>query len=368
MIKILHLRSSGGLLGAESVIIELCKHAEENNYKAVIGAINNIDDPYPEFLDVAKALSIETIVFSCKSQFDFNCARTINKYVCKNEIDILHTHGYKEDFYAILSNVSIPKIATNHLWKKNNLKDKIYCFMDSFFLRRFDKVVGVSEEIVQELKSKNIKNAIKIANGIDVKKYSNIKKTDPCHDRFGIPESNVIIGMISSITPEKGHKIALNAFAAALEQYKNTSLLIVGDGPELPVIKKLAKDLNIENNVVFTGKRTNIPEILSIIDVFLVTSLTEGLPMALLEAMAAEKAVISTNVGEIPFVIKNTINGVLINSDNIDITTSALVAILSADINTIRKLGLKASETVKTNYSSETMVEKYLSIYKSLLF
>jgi glycosyltransferase involved in cell wall biosynthesis len=367
MIKILHLRSSGGLLGAESVIIELCKHAEENNYKAVIGAINNIDDPYPEFLDVAKALSIETIVFSCKSQFDFNCARTINKYVCKNGIDILHTHGYKEDFYAILSNVSIPKIATNHLWKKNNLKDKIYCFMDSFFLRRFDKVIGVSEEIVQELKSKNIKNAIKIANGIDVKKYSTIKKTDPCHNRFGIPESHVIIGMISSITPEKGHKIALKAFAAALQQYKNASLLIVGDGPELPVIKKLASVLQIDNNIIFTEKRTDIPEILSIIDVFLVTSLTEGLPMALLEAMAAGKAVISTNVGEIPYVIQDKINGILIKPDDIEGTARTLQTIFSAGKDIQRKLGANAYATINGSYSSEAMAKKYFTLYNSVI-
>jgi glycosyltransferase involved in cell wall biosynthesis len=239
--------------------------------------------------------------------------------------------------------------------------------MDSFFLRRFDKVVGVSEEIVQELKSKNIKNAIKIANGIDVKKYSNIKKTDLCHNRFGIPESNVIIGMISSITPEKGHKIALNAFAAALEQYKNTSLLIVGDGPELPVIKKLAKDLNIENNVVFTGKRTDIPEILSIIDVFLVTSLTEGLPMALLEAMAAEKAVISTNVGEIPYVIQDKINGILIKPDDIEGTARTLQTIFSAGKDIQRKLGANAYATVNENYSSESMSKNYFTLYNSII-
>jgi hypothetical protein len=79
--KVLHLRSSGGLLGAENVVIELCKRAQENNYTAVAGALKNINDPYPEFIEAAQKLSLATVVFPCKNQLDVRCSRTIKKYV-----------------------------------------------------------------------------------------------------------------------------------------------------------------------------------------------------------------------------------------------------------------------------------------------
>jgi len=365
--KVLHIRSSGGLLGAENVILELCKRAAENNYTVVAGAIKNSNDPYPEFLDAAQKLSIDTVVFPCKNQFDIRCAWAIKKYVRRNNIDIIHTHGYKEDYFTFLSRVTIPKIATNHLWKKTDFKDRFYCLLDSFFLKKFDRVVGVSGEIVQELHDKKIPRAMKIANGIDIKKFSLNSQSNSLLREFGIDRPTEIIGMISSITPEKGHEIALRAFAKVVQSHRSAKLLVVGEGNQISKVKGLSKELNIEQHIVFTGKRTDIPELLSIIDIFLLTSFTEGLPMALLEAMAAGKAVVATDVGEIPEVLEDGINGLLIKPGDVRGTENAINRLLSMDVPSRKKLGACAAASVAERFSSESMAKNYFALYDSLL-
>ena len=302
---ILHIRSSGGFLGAENVVIELCKQAKQNGLEAIAGAINNTSDPYPEFLKIAEALNIRTVLFECNGQFDLNCARNIKNFVRENNVDLVHAHGYKEDFYIVLTNAKIPKIATNHLWKKNNFRDRLYCLLDCFLLKRFDYVVGVSDEIVKELQNLSIMNVVKINNGIDLSKFVNKKKSKGHFDEFGFIEPTLIVGMISSITNEKGHIYALDAFVKIIQKKINTKLLIVGVGNKFEEIKHYSSKLGLDGHVLFAGKRSDIPEVLSIMDIFIIPSLKEGLPMALLEAMASKKAVIATSVGEIPNVIEN---------------------------------------------------------------
>ena len=115
--RVLHLRSSGGLLGAENVVIEIAKFSAQNGWESVVGGINNISDPYPEFLNLADSNNIQKVLFKSNGPLDFKCVREIKKFVDKEGIDIIHTHGYKENMYTLLLKNNLPKVATNHLWK-----------------------------------------------------------------------------------------------------------------------------------------------------------------------------------------------------------------------------------------------------------
>jgi glycosyltransferase involved in cell wall biosynthesis len=234
-------------------------------------------------------------------------------------------------------------------------------------LRKFDSVVGVSGEIVDELVRKGIKNVSKISNGIDADTFTNSLDSTYLFNEFGLPRGSKMIGMISSLTSEKGHLFALQAFASIVRKKFDAKLLIIGDGPLAGELKRFSLKLGISDCVLFSGKRNDIPQILSILDVFLIPSLVEGLPMAMLEAMAAGKTIIASRVGEIPEVIEDGKNGLLVDAGSVHEIEQAVERVLLADPYLRKQFGENARKTVITKYSSKSMAEKYSHLYESVL-
>lgn len=361
---IFHLRGGGQVLGAENVITEIASNSEKYGYTSIIGIINDVRNTRTDFIDKLHENDIKTLEISCSGRFDIGCANTIKQIIIDNNISVLHAHGYKEDFYAILSNTSIPKMATNHLWKTNTLMLRLYRALDVLLLRRFDLVAGVSDEIIREMNGLGIRKTVKIANGIDVNKFHISPKSNSLLDEFGMRAEGLVFGMISSLTTEKNHALAINA----LSNIENTDsqLLIVGDGPQLANLQSLVNQLDLTSRVFFVGRKNNVAEILSAIDVFLLPSLMEGLPMALLEAMACGKAVIASRVGENANVITDKINGLLFDSGDLAELISAMNLLLG-DAELVKQFGLQARKTVEADFSSSTMTRNYCNCYDKLL-
>ena len=362
--KVLHLRSSGGLLGAESVILEIANHSERFGYTSVIGVLHDSRDADSELLTVAQGNGFETHSFVCNSRLDFKVIKQINKLISTNNIKLLHCHGYKEDMYGILSRAGVPLLATNHLWKTNTLMLHLYNIIDAFLLRYFSMVTGVSDDIVAEMQKKGIKKALKVANGVDTKKYHIATKNIELRNNLGLDQDQVVFGMVSSLTSEKNHSCAITAFAD-LED-KKSQLLIVGDGPLLEELKGQALSMNISERVFFAGRRSNIGELLSVVDVFLLPSLMEGLPMALLEAMACGKAVIVSRVGENAHVVENNMSGIIVEPSDVAGLADAMQLMLKRD-DLRNEFGQQARKTVKKKYSSDVMTYNYCQLYDQIL-
>lgn len=364
--KILHIRSSGGILGAENVIIEIGKHSPEFGYHSIIGAIKNLGDPDPEFLNIARDYDIKTVVFEARRSLDPFLVGKIQRFIKDHSVDLLHCHGYKEDFYGILTPVRISKVATNHLWKRGTPRSKLYALIDMLLLHFFDQVFGVSSEIVEEMRSYMIPNPIMIANGVDVDRFQQSEKSLDLSKGMGIYPNHIVLGMVSSLTPEKGHMLAIQALRDIVREFPEIKLLIIGEGALKSEIESQVEKFGLGDCVTLLGKRLDIPDILSIIDVFLIPSYKEGLPMALLEAMSAGKAVIATRVGENVNVITHKKNGLLIDpGDSNQLKTAMLELIRNRDL--VRSLGTSAREEVKANYSSRNMTKKYCEIYTKVM-
>ncbi len=361
---VLHIRSSGGMLGAENVILEIAKHSREWGYQSIVGALHDIRDPDPELLAVAGENGLQIVKFTCSERIDFECAKQIKKFVASEKVNVLHCHGYKEDVYGVLSRVSVPKIATNHLWKTNSIMLRLYRIIDAFLLRRFDLVAGVSDEIVAEMKGRGIKNSVKVPNGIDVKKFHIEKKVARSALHFGLNPHSTLFGMISSLTSEKNHALVVDALARL--ENEDIELLIVGDGPLLSKLKKRVARLGVSDRVFFVGRQNNIREILSVVDVFLLSSIKEGLPMALLEAMACGKAVIVSRVGENAHVVDDGRNGLVVESGDVSGFTNAMQVLINRK-DLITEFGRKARKTVEQKFSSKIMTRSYCHLYDQAL-
>lgn len=368
--KILHLISSSGLFGAERVVIELSKSLKNtHDCHPIVGVIKNAYNPHIEVAEEAKANHIDSVIFTCKGQFDLKLVSLIRRYIKNNKVDIIHCHGYKSNFYGLLSAKNkLPLVTTNHNWLTHHWKLKVYCFLDGLWMRYFDRIVAVSDGIKRDMLRYKIpeKKIMVIDNGIDVGRFNRKIATEDIKKEFGINGNIKVIGTIGSLKFEKGHVYLLRVAREVIKSFKDVKFFIVGDGPLRKQLEDEAKNLGIEKNIIFTGLRNDVPELLSIMDIFVLPSIKEGLPMVLLEAMASKKPVVATKVGAIPKIINDNKSGILVEPQDI-IGLKDVIINLIKDSGKAERLALEGYEKVKKDFSSERMCRKYLNLYSELI-
>lgn len=366
--KILQLISSAGFFGAESVVLELSKELNSQNIENIIGVFENFQNPHAEIAQYAKENNLKATVFECNGKVDLKTLYDIKRFIKKNEIDIIHTHGYKSNIYGILiaKILKKPIISTCHNWISDDLKTKTYYRIDKFMLPKFNEIIAVSDEIENELlRNKVQKNKITlIFNGINISKFSNNNRD--VKSEFNISNGTKIIGTIARFTPEKGLFNFLQAAKEISNSFPDVIFMFVGDGPLREDLAKKTVELGIREKVIFTGIRNDMPEVYNTIDIFVLPSLKEGLPMVLLEAMAAKKPVIATKVGAIPKVIEDKKEGILTSPDSVEELKDAITYLLK-NKEFSEKLSKNAYDKVSREFSSKIMCERYLEIYKEVI-
>jgi glycosyltransferase involved in cell wall biosynthesis len=182
---------------------------------------------------------------------------------------------------------------------------------------------------------------------------------------LGLTDGDLVLTTISSLTPEKGHEYLLRAFAGLTDRYPNLKLLIVGSGPREQNLRQLASDLAVSHCTIFAGRREDIPQILSISDVYVLPSLAEGFSIALLEAMASGTACIATDVGDASRAIGAQDAGLLVPKANADRLAHAIVKLLQ-DKSLRDSLGRNARRRVVDNFSVQEMTKSYCTLYDGL--
>ena len=366
MRKVLLLRTSGNLLGAERVILEVAKHFPALGYHPIIGIPYEENEPVPAFARAANNIGYEVALFPVKSAFDFKILKKIRHYVEANQIDVIHSHGYREDFYAVYSKTSAKLVATNHLWKRTTFRLKAYAALDAFLLKRFNAIVAVSSLVKQDMLEVGIsaEKITIIANGIDPDNYNVTNNVSEIKQTLGIPTDKLVVGTLGSLTVEKGINVGLRAFARVSSQLPNLHLLVVGSGEEQESLEALKNELGLVGSVTFAGRREDVSHILNAMDIFMLPSLNEGLPMALLEAMASRNAIVATTVGDVPKVVTGQC-GLLVEPNNVDALSDALLAI-AKNSDALAKYGAAARQRVIDDFSSLTMAKANTTIYDKL--
>ena len=366
MINVLHVRASSNLLGAEKVVLELCHdRARAFGYTPHLAIIHDKRDPIPELATEASKYGIKHKVFTAKSMIDIKCIKILKAYINSNEIDIVHSHGYREDIYCLLATIHQKTIrtTTNHLWKKGSLKLRVYAFIDSVAMIFYKKIIGVSEPIVSEMRSIPHLNSNKIeliSNGVDCSAFP-IKHNS--HHRHA--DTIIRLITISSLTKEKGHIFLIDALRILADKNIPFKLNIIGDGPLRNEIQDKIIDRELTDRVTLHGKKNNIKELLHNSDIFILPSTIEGLPISLLEAMSTGTACIATDVGDVRKCIDNNFDGLLIPPRNAPELAKAIIR-LALDDNLLSQLGSNAAQTIRQRYSNEQMISSYARIYKQL--
>lgn len=375
-INVMHLRSSlqsaDVLLGGENVILSICKYLDVNRYFPIIVSIEDLRarNTLP-LVDEARKENIRTEILKLKNAFDFGGIFKLVKLMHIYEAQILHCHEYKSNLIGFLSTIfnrNVTLVTTVHGWTGGNTRLKIYEFLDKFIVKYFKKVVAVSDY----QKSLLIKNGIKpskitvIENSIDFGKFEKSFNAIELKKKLGLPHDSLIIGTVGRLSPEKGQKYLIDAFSRLEKIHSNIYLLIIGNGPSTPILKGQVKDLGLNNKIIFAGFRKDIPELTNMMDIFVLPSLTEGLPIAVLEAMASAKPIVASSVGGIPSLIKHGETGLLANPKDVDSLCSEVEKFI-IDENLRKNIGRKSLESIRNRYSAQKMVKLYEQIYEDSL-
>ncbi len=301
-----------------------------------------------------------------KSGVDYLAFLKIAKIIRRDHIDIIHTHNKQPFLDGSIAALLCGGKRLVHTDHARFFPDKLKYMVAEWFLSHFAvKVVGVSENTTENLhkyEKISYKKLMTIPNGIDETPFLNAQKSPALAYEIGIRKKGVIFGLIARISKPKGIHYLLEAMSIVVKTLPDSTLIIVGEGELEREMKDVANSFNLKENVVFTGPRTDIPDLLKIIDVFVLSSISEGLPMVLLEAMAAKCPIISTSVGGIPSVIKTGENGVLVLPHSASSLAGAMVD-LAADVNKRNLFAENGFALFMKKFSAKIMVNAYEENY-----
>ena len=365
--NVLQLISSGGYYGAESVVITLTHGLAELGCRTVIGVFQNQHRPHTEVAEAGKQRGLVVEMIQCQGRLDWATVRAIRNCIYRHHIDIVHTHGYKADIYGYLAARSLgtPLVATSHFWTRGTVPLRLFEFLDRIILKRFKMIVTVSDDGARTLLRVGVpREQIKtIDNGIDLSAFEDASPTLAMEIGKG---ERVLVGAVGRLVVQKGFETFLTAARKVLDDFPTTLFVIVGEGPERSRLETLARDLELDDNVIFAGRWEDMAGVYASLDLFVLPSIGEGLPMALLEALASRKAVIATRVAAVPRVVIPGETGCLVEPRDSEGLRSAMVQLLAAP-ELRRRLGENGHAWVKQHFASGVMARKYLDLYESVL-
>lgn len=287
-------------------------------------------------------------------------------FIKENKIEIIHAQTRVTQVTAsFLSKLArIPYVTTCHGFFKPKISRKICkCWGD--------KVIAISEPVRAHLVNdlKVPKNKIElIYNGIELKDFSHTYTKQEIVDfknEFKIKDGPVV-GIIARLSLIKGHKYLLTAAKEILKTNKDAQFIIIGDGPEKKNLLELSRSLKIENNIYFIPSTLETKKPLSVMDIFVMPSLQEGLGISILEAMACGLPVVASNVGGIYSLIKDGKNGFLVPPKDPESLKEAILKLLN-NKKMAESFGVFSQEIARDNFSLDKLISKVEEVYKKTI-
>lgn len=250
--------------------------------------------------------------------------------------------------------------------RTSRIRKKYYLFLDWLTSPLVDKITAVSNAVgrytIKKMKMKRDKIAV-IENGID---FKNLEIEHYRKEDWGINSNTDVIGIVGRLVPVKGHKCFLRAAQIIKRESPHVKFFIVGDGPERERLKQMVRDLDLIDNIVFTGMVQNIFKFIKIFDILVSCSLWEGMSNSILEAMAMGKPVVATQVGGTPEIVIDGVNGFLVPSKDACLLASK-VLILLRDRELCQRMGESGKIIVKERFDIKHTIRKMEDMYNNLL-
>lgn len=360
---------SGG--GPDKTILNSPRFLRPAGYRMLCAYMHPPDDPgFDQLRKRADELQAPLLSVPDRGPWDCTVVTRVLSICRRERVRIWHGHDYKSNALGLLLRHFWPMrlVTTLHGWVKHTRRTPLYYKIDEMCLPHFEAVISVSPDLHARSLACGVRpeRCTLIENGIDVTQYTRRQRVAEAKRRLGLPSERIVLGAVGRLSPEKGFDILIRAVKGLLECGLDVALVIAGDGDEEPRLRGLIAQLGIADRVQMLGFCTDPRSVYEALDVFVLSSLREGLPNVLLEAMALELPVVATRIAGIPRVIDDGYNGLLIPANDADALTQSL-ARLAGDVGLRGRLGRAAHHTVEGRYSFALRMRKIADLYDKLL-
>ncbi len=364
--RVLHLIGSLSAGGAERNLYYLGRHFEKSAFDHSICCL--IDRG--EFADDLERAGVRIFELGYRRRYFLRTVARLARLLRGENIAVLHTHLFEPGLVGRPAAwlAGTPAVITHEhgktLWKKPH-----HHLFERLALLRTDMRIVVSEDIRKiraQREGTPESKMVLIENAVDPEGFHVDGATRAALRRHLGVEDCFVVGSVGRLVPAKNYDLFLAVAHDLLEKNPRMKFMLVGDGSLREELETRARDLGIEDNVLFLGNRTDIPELLAAMDLYLITSAREGLPISLVEAMLAARPIVSTAVGGIPEVLAAPGTGVLVAEGDRAAIVEAVLA-LADDADRREALGRAARAEARRRYSPAVVLEKLDRLYTAVL-
>ena len=376
-IKILHIITESWILGgAQRNTLITIQGLKRKGYDVELAC-----GPGGPMVDAALDSEIPVTIFNSMVReiapiLDLRCLIENYKFLKQKQFDIVHTHSTKGGiitrFAAKL--VGVPIIVhtihgTPFQWGFSWVLNKTAVLLEKIVALFSDKLVSVADLVKQEFLDVNICQAEKIEtiySGIDFSAFDVSVDVEAKKRELGIMPDGQVVGTVGHLVERKGHIYLIEAAQQVLEEMPNVKFIIAGEGPYRAEIEKKIAECNLNHKVMLLGDRDDVPELLSIMNIYVQPSLAEGLGRSMTEALYMKRPVIATAVNAVPELIEHEKTGLLIPPKEPQAIADAIQDLLSHPEKR-KRLGENAHRKVFPEFSADLMVDRIENLYLRLL-
>ena len=354
--------------GAEALAVRLARRLADR-YRFVFGCLEGHgplskqlrDDGFPVF------------VLNKRPGLDWRIPNRLRALLRRERVALVHAHQYGPFLYAALSRLLSarpPVLFLEHGRAHPDVRRRSHTLFNPCFLRRRDRVVSVGEAVRLALIDNEGFPADRVEvvyNGIDVFRFEQAGRyRDEVRRELGIGPDDFVLLMAARLDPIKAHTTAIRAAVCAAACRAGVRLLVAGDGPEAGVLEALVRREGLGDCVRLLGMRRDVPRLFGAADAVLLTSHSEGIPLALIEGMAAGLPVIATRVGGVPEVVLDEQTGLLAPAGDEAVLTAHMLRLAAAP-DLCKRLGSAGQARAKAVFLEDEMVTRYDHIYREML-
>ena len=363
-ITVLHLIDSLPREGAEVLLYDLIQRSDRDRFEFLVCALTRGGG----VADMLAGIGVPVFVLGRRTFWDLAAFIRLLKLIRHHRVDIVHSHLFSSHLWGVLAArlTGVHRIfRTEH--NLSGWKNRLRRVIDHLLCRCTDRIIAVSQPVRESLISVsrvNPEKVLVIENGLNLERLRfNISRVDKLRE-LGLPPSARLVGTAAALTPKKGHRYLLAAARRILPRYPDLHLLLMGEGELLEELRETIRAEGMEGRVRLLGSRSDALEIISLLNVFVLSSIREGLSIALLEAMALGRAVVITAVGGGVEVVENGVTGLLVPPADPEALAGALERVLT-DPDLEAKLGGAAEKKIRSRYDIRLMVDNYAKQYVS---
>jgi glycosyltransferase involved in cell wall biosynthesis len=363
------VHGSGG--GPDKTILSSPRFLERHGYRMLCAYMHAPDDTgFSELRRKADRLGARLLSVPDRGPWDWRVVTEMLNLCRRERVAIWHGHDYKSNALGLLLRRFWPMrlVTTVHGWVEHTTRTPLYYHIDRLCLPRYEWVIAVSEDLNRECLAAGVRadRCLLIENGIDTEAYSRRTDRDEAKRRLGIDPARVTIGAVGRLSQEKGFDLLIRAVDRLLAAGRDVQLLIAGAGREREALERLIGELRRGDRVRLVGFLPETRPFYEALDLYALSSLREGLPNVLLEAMALGVPVVATRIAGVPRLVTDGENGLLVGPGSADELAPALDR-LAGDAVLRSKLAAAGRETIERHYSFAERMRRIRALYDEML-